>query len=162
MTTEATVVFVTVVALRFLVPLLIPKFPLPAILACLVIDGIDQTIFQTFGFDPPGYQNYDKAMDVYYLAIAFLSSMQNWTHSGAVRISRFLFFYRMIGVMAFELIEPIFRKYGGRPHWGKLHSLGAADLAKLYPKWQDVQAIRQQLDPQGKLLNPFLRRIWGA
>ena len=46
MTTEATVVFVTVVALRFLVPLLIPKFPLPAILACLVIDGIDQTIFQ--------------------------------------------------------------------------------------------------------------------
>jgi FAD-linked oxidoreductase len=62
----------------------------------------------------------------------------------------------------FELIEPIFRKYGGRPHWGKLHSLGAADLAKLYPKWQDVQAIRQQLDPQGKLLNPFLRRIWGA
>ena len=103
MTTEATVVFVTVVALRFLVPLLIPKFPLPAILACLVIDGIDQTIFQTFGFDPPGYQNYDKAMDVYYLAIAFLSSMQNWTHSGAVRISRFLFFYRMIGVMAFEL-----------------------------------------------------------
>ena len=77
MTTAATVVFVTVVALRLLVPLLIPMFPLPAILACLVIDGIDQTIFQTFGFDPPGYQNYDKAMDVYYLAIAFLSSMQN-------------------------------------------------------------------------------------
>ena len=33
MTTEATVVFAIVVALRFLVPLLIPKFPLPAILA---------------------------------------------------------------------------------------------------------------------------------
>jgi hypothetical protein len=103
MTTEATVVFVTVVGLRFLVPLLIPRFPLPAVLACLVLDGIDQTIFQTFGFDPPGYQNYDKAMDVYYLAIAFLSSLQNWTNSAAVAISRFLFFYRMVGVMAFEL-----------------------------------------------------------
>ena len=54
MTTEATVVFVVVVGLRFLLPLFIPKLPLPAILACLVLDGIDQTIFQTFGFDPPG------------------------------------------------------------------------------------------------------------
>ena len=25
----------------------------------------------------------------------------------------------------FDLIEPIFWKYGGRPHWGKIHSLGA-------------------------------------
>ena len=103
MTTEATVVFVGVVGLRFLLPLLIPRFPLPAVLACLVLDGIDQTIFQTFGFDPPGYQNYDKAMDVYYLSIAFLSTLQNWTQSTAVSISRFLFFYRMVGVMAFEL-----------------------------------------------------------
>jgi hypothetical protein len=68
-----------------------------------VLDGIDQSIFQAFGFDPPGYQNYDKAMDLYYLSIAFLSSLQNWTHSGAVGISRFLFFYRMVGVMAFEI-----------------------------------------------------------
>ena len=103
MTTEATVVFVIVVGLRFLLPLFIPRFPLPAIFACLVLDGIDQTIFQTFGFDPPGYQNYDKAMDLFYLSIAFLSSLQNWTRSSAVGISRFLFFYRMVGVMAFEI-----------------------------------------------------------
>lgn len=103
MTTEATVVFVTVVGLRFLIPLFIPRWPLPAVLACLVLDGIDQSVFQAFGFDPPGYQNYDKAMDLFYLSIAFLSSLQNWTHSGAVKISRFLFFYRMVGVMAFEI-----------------------------------------------------------
>ena len=103
MTTEATVVFVSVVGLRFLLPLFIPRFPLPAILACLVLDGIDQSIFQAFGFDPPGYQNYDKAMDLFYLSVAFLSSLQNWTHSAAVGISRFLFFYRMVGVMAFEV-----------------------------------------------------------
>ena len=103
MTTETTVVFVTVVGLRFLLPLFIPRFPLPAVLACLVLDGIDQSIFQAFGFDPPGYQNYDKAMDLFYLSIAFLSSLQNWTHPGAVGISRFLFFYRMVGVMAFEI-----------------------------------------------------------
>jgi hypothetical protein len=103
LSTEATIVFVVVVGLRFLLPLFIPRWPLPAILACLVLDGIDQTIFQTFGFDPPGYQNYDKAMDLFYLSIAFLASLQNWTRSAAVGISRFLFFYRMVGVMAFEI-----------------------------------------------------------
>jgi hypothetical protein len=103
MTTEATVVFVVVVGLRFFVPLFIPRWPLPAVLACLVLDGIDQSVFQAFGFDPPGYQNYDKAMDLFYLSIAFLSSLQNWTRSAAVGISRFLFFYRMVGVMAFEI-----------------------------------------------------------
>jgi hypothetical protein len=101
--TEATIVFVIVVAARFLVPLLIPRFPLPAIIACLVIDGVDQTVFQMFGFDPPGYQNYDKAMDLFYLSIAFLTTLQNWTRTAAVQIARFLFFYRMVGVLLFEL-----------------------------------------------------------
>ena len=68
-----------------------------------MLDGIDQSVFQAFGFDPPGYQNYDKAMDLFYLSIAFLASLQNWTRSSAVSISRFLFFYRMVGVMAFEI-----------------------------------------------------------
>ncbi|MBM6400531.1 hypothetical protein [Phycicoccus sonneratiae] len=102
MTTE-TVVFGVVVLVRFLLPLAIPRWPLPAIVACLVVDGVDQTVFQTFGFDPPGYQGYDKAMDVYYLAIAFLASMRNWTRSSAADIARFLFLYRMVGVVAFEL-----------------------------------------------------------
>ncbi len=104
MSTEM-LVFGVVVLVRFLLPLAIPRWPLPAILACLVVDGVDQTVFQTFGFDPPGYQGYDKAMDVYYLAIAFLASMRNWTRSAAADIARFLFLYRMVGVVAFELTE---------------------------------------------------------
>jgi hypothetical protein len=103
--TAATAVFLAVVAARFLVPLLIPRFPLPAILAALILDGVDQTIFQAFGYDPPGYQGYDKAMDVYYLAIAYLSTMRNWTSLPAVRVARFLYFYRLVGVVAFELTQ---------------------------------------------------------
>jgi hypothetical protein len=105
MTATATVVFLAVVGARFAVPLLIPRFPLPAILAALVLDAVDQTIFQSFGFDPPGYQGYDKAMDVYYLAIAYLATMRNWSSLPAVRVARFLYFYRLIGVVAFELLE---------------------------------------------------------
>ena len=97
-----TTVFLAVVGARFLIPLLIPRFPLPAILAALLLDGVDQTIFQSFGYDPPGYQGYDKAMDVYYLAIAYLSTLRNWTSEAAVRVSGFLYFYRLVGVVLFE------------------------------------------------------------
>ena len=100
-----TLVFVVVVAVRLLLPLLIPRYPLPAILACLVVDAVDQTVFQAFGFDPPGYQGYDKAMDVYYLAIAYLATLRNWTNLGAFEVSRFLYFYRLVGVVAFELSQ---------------------------------------------------------
>ena len=61
----------------------------------------------------------------------------------------------------FNIIEPIFWKYGGRPHWGKVHSLGADELTKLYPKFGDFQALRQQLDPTGRMLNDHLRTLFG-
>lgn len=97
------VVFVAVVGARFLVPLLIPWFPLPAIIACLVLDAADQTIFQAFGYDPPGYQNYDKAMDIFYLSIAYLAAMRNWDNLHAFAVARFLFYYRLVGAFLFEM-----------------------------------------------------------
>jgi hypothetical protein len=105
MDTGTTVAFLVVIGARFVVPLFIPRFPLPAILAALVLDGIDQTIFQRLGYDPPGYQGYDKAMDVYYLCIAYLSTLRNWTDLNALRVGRALFFYRLVGVVAFESTE---------------------------------------------------------
>ncbi len=62
----------------------------------------------------------------------------------------------------FNLIEPIFWKYGGRPHWGKIHSLSAAQLTKLYPRFGDFQALRKRLDPEGRLLNGHLRKVFGV
>ena len=99
-------IFWAVVSARVLVPLAIPRFPLPAMLAALVIDGLDQTIFQTFtSLDLSGYQSYDKALDVYYLSIAYMATMRNWTNFDAFGISRFLYYYRLIGVVAFELSQ---------------------------------------------------------
>jgi FAD-linked oxidoreductase len=62
----------------------------------------------------------------------------------------------------FELIQPIFLKHGGRPHWGKLHSLKAPQLANLYPDWNAFQVVRRRLDPQGKMLNPYMRDLLGS
>lgn len=58
----------------------------------------------------------------------------------------------------FEIVEPIFRRHGGRPHWGKLNSLTAADFADLYPRWRDAMAVRAALDPAGRFLNPYLKK----
>ena len=60
----------------------------------------------------------------------------------------------------FSLIEPIFRRHGGRPHWGKLHSLKARDLAALYPRWREAGDVRRALDPQGRMLNDYLKGIF--
>ena len=77
-------VFVAVVGSRFFVPLLIPRFPLPAVLAALVIDGVDQSIFQAFGHNPPGYQGYDKAMKKYSKVLGKISSSgRHWVSSNA-------------------------------------------------------------------------------
>lgn len=62
----------------------------------------------------------------------------------------------------FAAMQAIFRNHGGRPHWGKLHFLEAADLAPLYPAWEAFQAVRRRLDPGGLFLNDYLRRLFGA
>ena len=62
----------------------------------------------------------------------------------------------------FNLIEPIFRRFDGRPHWGKMHSLKAADFKALYPRWADACAVRAALDPAGRMLNAHLREVFGA
>ncbi|MGI9255067.1 MAG: hypothetical protein ACR2J8_15090 [Thermomicrobiales bacterium] len=96
-------VILVVIVLRLVVPLFIPIFPLPAVILALVIDGVDQTVFQTFTKAPlAGYQSYDNALDIYYLTIAFLSTFRNWENLQAFTASRFLFYYRLIGVVLFE------------------------------------------------------------
>jgi hypothetical protein len=60
----------------------------------------------------------------------------------------------------FRAIEPIFRKYNGRPHWGKLNTLSREDFMALYPRWQDFEEVRRELDPRGRFLNDYLRTLF--
>ncbi len=60
----------------------------------------------------------------------------------------------------FADMERIFLRHGGRPHWGKLHSLKAAELRKAYPMWDKFQECRRQLDPDGIFLTPYLRDLF--
>ncbi|MDR3415508.1 MAG: D-arabinono-1,4-lactone oxidase [Nevskia sp.] len=62
----------------------------------------------------------------------------------------------------FAQVEPIFWKYDGRPHWGKLHTLNANQLSRLYPRWKDFLEVRAAVDPAGKFLNGHLRSVLGV
>jgi FAD/FMN-containing dehydrogenase len=62
----------------------------------------------------------------------------------------------------FAAIEEVFRRYDGRPHWGKLHTLGPRDLAARYPHWSDFLRVRAALDPRGTFLNGYLRTLFAV
>ena len=61
----------------------------------------------------------------------------------------------------FRAVEDVLRAHGGRPHWGKLHTRAAADLAPDYPRWQDFQSMRDRLDPDRLFTNAYLERVLG-
>lgn len=61
----------------------------------------------------------------------------------------------------FRVVELICRRHGGRPHWGKIHSLGASELRELYPRFDDFCALRNQVDPQAMFGNRFTDSLFG-
>ncbi|MCH1511975.1 MAG: FAD-binding protein [Acidimicrobiales bacterium] len=59
----------------------------------------------------------------------------------------------------FQMVEKIMSDYGGRPHWGKMHSLTSLELSKLYPRWDNFQMALNELDPDGHFTNPYLEKV---
>ena len=67
--------------------------------------------------------------------------------------------------MAYELyfrdVADIMSDYEGRPHWGKMHFLTQNELSKLYPKWDEFLAARDQLDPSRTFANAYTEQVFG-
>jgi L-gulono-1,4-lactone dehydrogenase len=61
----------------------------------------------------------------------------------------------------FAAVEAIMDDYEGRPHWGKMHFQTAETLAPRYPEWERFQAVRAELDPDGRFANEYLDRVLG-
>jgi len=61
----------------------------------------------------------------------------------------------------FDAVAAVMADFGGRPHWGKRHSLSAVELAELYPRFEEFKAIRTELDPGGSFANPYLEQVLG-
>ena len=62
----------------------------------------------------------------------------------------------------FQQVADIMDSYGGRPHWGKMHYLNAAQLCERYPRWGEFQELRAALDPDGIFRNEYVDRVLGV
>ena len=61
----------------------------------------------------------------------------------------------------FRDVEAVMRGHEGRPHWGKMHFLGAEELSGLYPQWEAFQQARQRIDPMRTFANAYTARVLG-
>ncbi|MEV6603386.1 D-arabinono-1,4-lactone oxidase [Kutzneria sp. NPDC051319] len=61
----------------------------------------------------------------------------------------------------FDCFERIAGAVGGRPHWGKMHTLDASVLATRYPRFDDFRALRATVDPNGVFRNAYLDTVLG-
>ena len=55
-------------------------------------------------------------------------------------------------------VEAALRPFGARPHWGKLFTTGADELAQLYPRMADFRELVRRYDPRGAFRNDYLDR----
>ncbi len=78
--------------------------------------------------------------------------------SGYIAVHRY---WREDPTEYFEAAEQIMLGFGGRPHWGKMHTLDAAALRERYPRFDDFVTLRDRLDPGRMFQNPYLSRVLG-
>ena len=51
-------------------------------------------------------------------------------------------------------------KYNGRPHWGKEFNVGSEYFRSVYPLWDEFLKLREEMDPNGRFMNPMLRELF--
>ena len=96
---------IVVISLRLLVPLHIFKRPLAGGIAAMLLDALDVVIVELFGPGGMGdhYHSIDKVLDMYYLSLELYVSL-SWTERIPRLISIWLFAYRLVGVVLFEIV----------------------------------------------------------
>jgi FAD-linked oxidoreductase len=62
----------------------------------------------------------------------------------------------------FNDVEAVMTSVGGRPHWGKMHTRDADYLHGAYPRMAEFVALRDQLDPDRRFGNAYLRQVLGS
>jgi L-gulono-1,4-lactone dehydrogenase len=87
-----------------------------------------------------------------------------WLSTAHGRESVYLAFHVNAGTdhhAYFTGVEQVMLAHDGRPHWGKLHSRTAEDLAPAYPRFEDFLDVRDRVDPDRVFVNDHTRRVLG-
>jgi L-gulonolactone oxidase len=97
--------------------------------------------------------------------VRFAAADRGWLSTAHERDSGYVAvhqYHRMARDRYFAAFEAIAREVGGRPHWGKLHTLAAGRLAQLYPRFGDFVRLRNRMDPERRFANAYTERVLGA
>ncbi|AYF99527.1 FAD-binding protein [Protaetiibacter intestinalis] len=89
---------------------------------------------------------------------------ENWMSTAHGRESGYIAVHRYVKddpTEYFRAAQEIFLAHGGRPHWGKMHTLDHEVFAERYPRFGDFLAVRNRLDPDRVFQNPYLERVLG-
>ncbi|MGJ9421432.1 D-arabinono-1,4-lactone oxidase [Aeromicrobium sp. CF3.5] len=98
------------------------------------------------------------------IEVRFAAADDIWLSNGHARDSCYVAvhqYWRSDHTDYFAAAQDIFTAHEGRPHWGKLHTLGASDLERLYPRFADFVAVRDAADPGRLFTNTYLDRVLG-
>ena len=96
--------------------------------------------------------------------VRFLASDDIWLSTAHGRDSAYVAvhqYHRMDSGPLFAAFEAIVREHAARPHWGKVHSLGADRLRDLYPRFDDFREVRNRVDPERRFTNAHVRHLLG-
>ncbi|WP_327727275.1 FAD-binding protein [Streptomyces sp. NBC_00487] len=59
-------------------------------------------------------------------------------------------------------VEEVLAPFDARPHWGKVFTVPAAELGRLYPRLGDFRRVADALDPMAKFRNRFVQDVLGG
>ncbi len=96
--------------------------------------------------------------------VRFAAADDVWLSTGFERENAYVAVHQFAGMpyeQYFAEFAALCAAVDGRPHWGKMHPLGAAELSELYPRFAQAAALRREVDPQGLFLNEHLRHLFG-
>lgn len=96
--------------------------------------------------------------------VRFAAADDRWLSTAHGRASAYIAvhrYWRADPTAYFGAVEEIMLSHGGRPHWGKLHTLTQETLRERYPRFDDFVALRDRLDPDRRFTNRYLERVLG-
>ena len=97
--------------------------------------------------------------------VRFAAADDRWLSTAHGRASAYIAvhrYFREDPTEYFAAVEQIMLSHGGRPHWGKMHTMDAAGLRPRYERFDDFVALRDRLDPDRMFGNAYLARVLGA
>lgn len=100
------------------------------------------------------FPDFAQPMDIRFVAQD--DALLSWAHDGPQAVFSVPGSITEGFAPVLEAMQELFTNHGGRPHWGKEHTLTPDRVLARQPALADFIDVRRELDPHGVFLNPYL------